>query len=107
MIAEIVSCSGRVFTRAWVLILMIFILGVLVLPAATAQVPEPAQATVSHEGGGEASLVLPDLGQVAFHGVNARALLTAGLGVCILGLLFGLVIFTQLKNLPVHQSIDA
>jgi K(+)-stimulated pyrophosphate-energized sodium pump len=28
-----------------------------------------------------------------------------GLGVCILGLLFGLIQFTQLKNLPVHQSM--
>jgi len=105
MIANIVSRSGRVFTRAWVLILMVIILGVLVLPAAAAQVPEPAQATVSHEGGGEASLVLPDLGQVDFHGYNARTLLSVGLGVCILGLLFGLVIFTQLKNLPVHKAM--
>ncbi len=105
MIANIVSRSGRIFTRAWVLILMALILGVLVLPAAAAQVPEPAQATASHEGGGEASLVLPDLGQVDFHGYNARTLLLAGLGVCILGLLFGLVIFTQLKNLPVHKAM--
>jgi K(+)-stimulated pyrophosphate-energized sodium pump len=29
----------------------------------------------------------------------------AGLGVCVLGLLFGLVIFTQLRNLPVHGSM--
>ena len=27
------------------------------------------------------------------------------MGVCILGLLFGLIIFTQLKNLPVHKSM--
>ena len=105
MIANIVSRSGSILTRAWVLILMALILGVLVLPAAAAQVPEPAQATASHEGGGEASLVLPDLGQVHFHGYNARTLLLAGLGVCILGLLFGLVIFTQLKNLPVHKAM--
>ena len=105
MIANIFSRSGSIFTRAWVLILMVLILGVLVLPAAAAQVPEPAQATVSHEGGGEASLVLPDLGQVDFHGYNARTLLLVGLGVCILGLLFGLVIFTQLKNLPVHKAM--
>ena len=80
MIANILSRSGRVFTRAWVLILTILILGVLVLPAAAAQVPEPAQAAASHEGGGEASLVLPDLGQVDFHGYNARTLLMVGLG---------------------------
>ena len=99
------SRSGRVFTRAWVLILTVLIFGALVLPAAAAQVPEPAQAAVSHEGGGEASLVLPDLSQVDFHGYNARTLLSVGLGVCILGLLFGLVIFTQLKNLPVHKAM--
>jgi K(+)-stimulated pyrophosphate-energized sodium pump len=28
-----------------------------------------------------------------------------GLGVCVLGLVFGLVIYTQLKNLPVHSSM--
>ena len=38
-------------------------------------------------------------------GINARTLLLAGLGVCVLGLLFGLVIFTQLKNLPVHRAM--
>jgi K(+)-stimulated pyrophosphate-energized sodium pump len=37
--------------------------------------------------------------------MNARALLQSGLAVCILGLLFGLVIFLQLKKLPVHQSM--
>ena len=55
--------------------------------------------------GGEASLVLPDLSQVDFRGVNGRTLLMGGLVVCALGLLFGLVTFTQLKNLPVHASM--
>ncbi len=67
--------------------------------------PSRRKLAVSHEGGGEASLVLPNLGQVHFHGYNARTLLMVGLGVCILGLLFGLVIFTQLKNLPVHKAM--
>src|SRR3954468_24759627 len=53
----------------------------------------------------EANLVLPDLGAVDFQGVNGRTLLMGGLGVCLLGLAFGLVIFTQLKNLPVHRSM--
>ncbi|MSO56702.1 MAG: sodium-translocating pyrophosphatase [Acidobacteria bacterium] len=61
---------------------------------------EPIQA-----GGGEASLVLPDLSQVDFLGYNARTLLTSGLGVCVLGLLFGLVSFNRLRNLPVHRSM--
>jgi K(+)-stimulated pyrophosphate-energized sodium pump len=57
------------------------------------------------EVGGEANLVLPDLSTVDFHGVNGRALLMSGLLVCALGLGFGLFVFTQLKNLPVHASM--
>jgi len=78
-------------------------------PAATAaaQAPAatPAPQETTHRGGGEANLVLPDLGTVSFKGVNARTLLMGGLGVCLLGLAFGLVIYTQLKNLPVHRSM--
>jgi K(+)-stimulated pyrophosphate-energized sodium pump len=55
--------------------------------------------------GGEANLVLPDLSTVDFHGINSRTLLMGGLVVCVLGLAFGMVIFTQLKNLPVHRSM--
>jgi K(+)-stimulated pyrophosphate-energized sodium pump len=62
------------------------------------------QEPVRHVGG-EANLVLPDLGQVEFNGINGRTLLMGGLGVCVLGLLFGLVIYTQLRNLPVHRSM--
>jgi K(+)-stimulated pyrophosphate-energized sodium pump len=58
----------------------------------------------SHEGG-EASLILPDLAAVDFHGISSRTLLVGGLGVCALGLLFGLMTFTQLKGLPVHASM--
>ena len=55
--------------------------------------------------GGEAHLVLPDLSQAHFFGVNGRTLLEAGLGVCVLGLLFGLISYRQLRKLPVHQSM--
>ena len=96
--------SGRTITRARAVILMIFILGALTAPVAMAQVSDSAPVAVSHEGG-EASLILPDLGQVDFHGFNARTLLMAGLGVSVLGLVFGLIIFTQLKNLPVHKAM--
>src|SRR5712691_4154361 len=72
--------------------------------ASRLQQPDAAPAQVE-AGGGEANLVLPDLGQVAFLGVNARTLLTGGLGVCVLGLLFGLVSFNRLKRLPVHTSM--
>jgi K(+)-stimulated pyrophosphate-energized sodium pump len=58
-----------------------------------------------HEGG-EATLVLPDLGQVKFlSGIPGNTLLLVGIAVCILGLAFGLVIYRQLKNMPVHRSM--
>ncbi len=56
-------------------------------------------------GGGEANLVLPDLSQVSFQGIDGRSLLMAGLLVSALGLLFGLVIYRHLQRLPVHQSM--
>jgi K(+)-stimulated pyrophosphate-energized sodium pump len=64
-----------------------------------------AQAGERREVGGEADLVLPDLSTVDFHGINGRTLLAGGLLVCALGLLFGLLTFTGLKNLPVHASM--
>ena len=66
--------------------------------------PQSAAPAVQHAGG-EANLVLPDLGSVDFQGINGRTLLMGGLGVCVLGLVFGLVIYTHLKNLPVHRSM--
>jgi K(+)-stimulated pyrophosphate-energized sodium pump len=55
----------------------------------------------------EADLVLPDLSNpdVTFFGMTGHNLLLAGLVVCVLGLLFGLVMYTQLKNMPVHRSM--
>src|SRR4051812_5797195 len=64
----------------------------------------PAETAVSRAGG-EANLVVPDLSSVDFRGVNGRTLLMGGLVVCALGLLFGLMTFTELKNLPVHPSM--
>ena len=57
------------------------------------------------QGGGEAHLILPDLSQGTFLGTNGRTLLMAGLGICALGLLFGLITYNQLRDLPVHQSM--
>ncbi len=70
---------------------------------ALAQPATQAQAPAAH--GGEANLVLPDLSSVDFNGISGPTLLMGGIGVCILGLLFGLMTFTQLKNLPVHASM--
>ncbi len=55
--------------------------------------------------GGEANLRLPDLSSVNFLGVDGHTLLLIGILVCALGLLFGMLIYTQLKNLPVHRSM--
>jgi len=75
--------------------------------AADAQAPTaPAQQqSAPHQGGGEANLKIPDLAQVSFGGMSGRVLLQWGLLVCLLGFGFGLVIYQQLKNLPVHQSM--
>src|SRR5919106_5293599 len=56
-------------------------------------------------GGGEAALVLPDVGSVSFLGASGRTLLMAGLLVCFAGLVFGLVIYRQLRGLPVHRAM--
>src|SRR6184192_966906 len=55
--------------------------------------------------GGEAALKLPDLSGVDFLGINGHRLLLVGLLFCFFGLLFGLAIYIQLKNLPVHRSM--
>ena len=54
---------------------------------------------------GEANLKLPDLSQVQFMGVDGHKLLMVGILFCIFGLLFGLVIYSGLKNLPVHRAM--
>ena len=57
-------------------------------------------------GGGEANLVLPDLNSATFFGgVGGRTLLMVGLIVCALGLGFGLMMYSRLKNMPVHKSM--
>src|SRR5882757_6055498 len=55
--------------------------------------------------GGEAALKLPDLSSVTFLGIDGHTLLLVGLVFCFLGLMFGLAIYIQLKNLPVHRSM--
>jgi K(+)-stimulated pyrophosphate-energized sodium pump len=67
--------------------------------------PAFAYAQPEHAGGGEASLTLPDLSTVSFFGMNGHALLMIGLLFCVGGLLFGLAIYVQLKNMPVHRSM--
>src|SRR5947207_11379160 len=62
-------------------------------------------ALASPREGGEAALKLPDLSNVTFLGIDGHKLLLVGLVFCFLGLMFGLAIYIQLKNLPVHRSM--
>jgi K(+)-stimulated pyrophosphate-energized sodium pump len=72
------------------------------LVCAAAALAQPSGETV----GGEASLNLPDLSQVTFlGGIDGHKLLMIGLLFCVFGLLFGLIIFTKLRNLPVHRAM--
>ena len=88
-------------------ILAALLVAVLLLAAAApvALAAEPPGAAPARAGGGEASLVVPDLGQVSFGALSGRALLMWGLLVCVAGLVFGMVIFSQLRGLPVHASM--
>jgi K(+)-stimulated pyrophosphate-energized sodium pump len=60
---------------------------------------------VAAHAAGEADLVMPDLNQAKFFGIGGGTLLTFGIIVCLLGMAFGLVIYQQLKRLPVHKSM--
>jgi len=56
--------------------------------------------------GGEASLALPDLGQVTvLGGLSGRALLGLGLVVCVMGLAMGVATYVQMRRLEVHTSM--
>src|SRR5690348_2212402 len=79
--------------------LMTFILTLLAVVGAS---PMWAQEAGGHS---EIDLVLPDLSQVLMMGTSGRSLLMGGLLVCIGGLGFGLWIYSQLKNMPVHKSM--
>jgi len=88
------------FRRAAVLFVPLLLAALIFLSASAPLLAQPAAA------GGEAHLVLPDLSQAQFiGGTNGRSLLMWGLGVCALGLLFGFMTYTQLRNLPVHRSM--
>ncbi len=77
----------------------------MALVALLAAPPLRAQEAAAHRPGGEANLQIPDLSQVTFHGIHGHSLLLFGLLFCAAGMLFGLVIYAQLKRLPVHKSM--
>ncbi|MBX3189809.1 MAG: sodium-translocating pyrophosphatase [Labilithrix sp.] len=83
-----------------------------VVPALAGQGGEGAGGAAEgmcHGGGGEANLIVPKLGDASIAsfmgGTPGATLLNAGLVVSALGMLFGFMIYTQLKNAPVHKSM--
>src|SRR5580765_4248753 len=78
---------------------------VLLVLSGGAALAQTSEGAAGHHGG-EANLVLPDVGQVQFLGMSGRALLMLGLLVCGLGFAFGLTMLSQVKNLPVHRSMS-
>lgn len=63
-----------------------------------------------HKPGGEVNIVLPDLTNNAVKaeflgGMSGSKLLMIGLIVCMLGMGFGMMIYMQLKAMPVHKSM--
>jgi K(+)-stimulated pyrophosphate-energized sodium pump len=92
--------SVRASRLAWPALLAVA-LAVVALAVVVVAAPPAAHAAA----GGEANLKIPPLDQTPVGGMNGRTLLMLGLGVCVLGLGFGLVIFSQLKNLPVHAAM--
>ena len=94
-------CFPKLFRRSFGVIAAVVTFLFLQCSLAMAQ-PSAAPAT---ETAGEANLKIPDLSSVNFLGMNGHALLLIGLIFCVFGLLFGLMIYLQLKNLPVHSSM--
>src|SRR2546428_12545528 len=88
-----------------VLLLALTVSAVAVAPEALAAAPAGTAGAGQHAGGGEANLRGPDLGQVVVGGVNGRTLLLLGQGGCVLRLLFGVVVFTQVRGMPVHPPM--
>jgi K(+)-stimulated pyrophosphate-energized sodium pump len=95
----------RMLKRLAVWMWSIVVAGSIVAMPRVASALQPGTTAAQERRGGEASLILPDLSQVEFQGIDGHSLLTSGLVVCGLGLLFGLMVFTQTKNLPVHPSM--
>jgi len=79
-------------------------LALVAVNASSALAQQPHGEGVPHRSG-ESSLILPDLSTVSFMGVDGHSLLLIGLLVSFLGMVFGLIIYMQLKKLPVHRSM--
>ena len=74
--------------------------GVLCLASCT-----PGGGQSGSHVGGEANLQLPKLDSVSFLGLPGSVLLGLGLIVCALGLVFGIITYSQLNRMPVHTAM--
>ncbi|HLS84853.1 MAG TPA: sodium-translocating pyrophosphatase [Burkholderiales bacterium] len=80
--------------------------GAAVLGALAAFVlSNPALAQDAEHRGGEANLKLPSLSGITLAGIEVTHLLWAGVGVCVVGFLFGMAILASLRKQPVHKSM--
>ncbi|MEW6515994.1 MAG: sodium-translocating pyrophosphatase [candidate division FCPU426 bacterium] len=77
----------------------------LIRGAQVAAVAALASALALPAWASEADLKLPDLGSVAFLGLSGSTLLNWGILICLLGMLFGLGMYMQLRNMPVHKAM--
>jgi K(+)-stimulated pyrophosphate-energized sodium pump len=69
-------------------------------------VPLFAQNVETAQHSGEVNLVVPPLEGVTFlNNISGPTLLKGGLFIALLGMVFGLVIYQRLKNLPVHPAM--
>jgi len=82
--------TGRARKKGLLLLSMMALLAILTAAPAAAS---------------EADLVLPDFRSASFLGMTGYDLLLAGMVVCVGGIIFGLLMYVQLKNLPVHRSM--
>ncbi len=99
MILTLKGGAGLLHRTKNLTITFLFTLSIIILNSLSAL----AQASKGHS---EADLILPDLSKVNFlGGVNGHKLLLGGLVVSALGMAFGLMIYQQLKNMPVHKSM--
>jgi K(+)-stimulated pyrophosphate-energized sodium pump len=77
------------------------------LPALIAAVLFLLLLAPSHASASEINLNIPDLNAAKFFGnsIGGQTLLSWGMAICGLGFLFGLVIYSRMKNLPVHRAM--
>src|SRR5215467_8265923 len=91
-----------IFRRAHVL----WCLTLLLVLIAAASMPVFAQGGEKTQHSSEVTLVVPPLtGPTFINGISGPTLLKGGLIIALLGLVFGLVTYRKLKNLPVHSSM--